>query len=85
MMQQAMTDIMACDILIAEVSDKAIGVGIETGYAKAHNKPIIYLRRRETEHSTTIGGISDFQVVYTNHVELRESIANVIKLLLKQN
>ncbi|HSZ84386.1 MAG TPA: nucleoside 2-deoxyribosyltransferase [Puia sp.] len=60
MMQQAMTDIDNCDILIAEVSDKAIGIGIEVGYAKAKHKPIIYLRKKEAEHSTTISGISDF-------------------------
>jgi nucleoside 2-deoxyribosyltransferase len=41
MMQQAMADIDNCDILIAETSDKGIGIGIEVGYAKAKEKPVI--------------------------------------------
>ncbi len=44
MMQKAMDEIDDCDLLIAEVSDKGIGIGIEVGYAKAKGKPIIYLR-----------------------------------------
>ena len=35
MMQQAFKEIDAYDILIAELSEKAIGVGIEAGYAIA--------------------------------------------------
>ncbi len=40
MMQQAMADIENSDLLIAEVSDKGIGIGIEVGYAKARHCPI---------------------------------------------
>ena len=39
-------DIDNSDILIAEVSEKAIGVGIEVGYAKAKGKPIIYIKNQ---------------------------------------
>src|SRR5882757_7672101 len=60
MMQQAMTEIDRCDLLIAETSDKGIGIGIEAGYAKAKGKPVIYVRQKDTEHSTTVSGISDF-------------------------
>jgi chorismate mutase len=35
MMNQAMQDIDSCDILIAETSEKRIGIGIEVGFAKA--------------------------------------------------
>ena len=41
LMNQAMKDIDECDFLIAETSEKAIGIGVEVGYAKAKNKPII--------------------------------------------
>jgi len=53
MMQQAFSDILSSDMVIAEVSDKAIGVGIEIGYAVAVQKPLIYLRNALAEHSTT--------------------------------
>jgi 2'-deoxynucleoside 5'-phosphate N-hydrolase len=79
MMQQAMVDIDNCDILIAETSDKGIGIGIEVGYAKAKGKTVIYLRQKDTEHSTTVSGISDFQIVYVDTVDLKKQLADIIE------
>jgi len=78
MMVQAMADIDNCDILIAETSDKGIGVGIEVGYAKAKNKTVIYVRRKDKEHSTTVSGISDFQVFYMDNNDLKRQLADTI-------
>jgi nucleoside 2-deoxyribosyltransferase len=81
MMQQAMNDIDGCDLLIAETSDKGIGIGIEVGYAKARNKPVIYVRHSSAEHSTTVSGISDFQIVYVDADDLKKQLSGVLKLL----
>jgi nucleoside 2-deoxyribosyltransferase len=81
MMQQAMHDIDRCDLLIAETSDKGIGIGIEVGYAKAKNKPVIYVRHNTAEHSTTVSGISDFQIVYADAADLKKQLSGVLKLL----
>ena len=72
MMKQAITDIDNSDIIIAEASDKGIGIGIEVSYAKVKNKPIIYARQKNSEHSTTVSGISDFQIIYENQADLRK-------------
>lgn len=72
MMQEAMRQIDAADLLIAETSDKAIGIGIEAGYAKAKGKPVIYLRNTKADHSTTLSGISDLRVIYNDANDLRE-------------
>ncbi len=80
MMQQAMADIDACDLLIAEVSEKAIGVGLEVGYAKAKGKAIVYLRQRDAEHSTTVSGISDHQLTYSGADDLKAGLEKIIKL-----
>jgi nucleoside 2-deoxyribosyltransferase len=79
MMEQAFEDISQCDLLIAETSEKAIGIGVEVGYAKAKEKLIIYLRQTDAEHSTTVSGTSDFQVVYKNVVDLEEQLATVLE------
>jgi len=84
MMQQATADIDRCDILIAETSDKAIGIGIEAGYAKARNKPVVYIRRKNAEHSTTLSGLSDFRVIYEDCDDLRKQLADTIKHILKE-
>ena len=78
MMQQAFADIDASDLIIAEVSEKAIGVGIEIGYAVARQKIIVYLRSVHAEHSTTTAGSADYSILYENIRELSEKLILVI-------
>ena len=79
MIQQAMRSIDESDLLIAEVSDKAIGIGIEVGYAKAKGKTVIYIRNENAEHSTTVSGISDFNIVYKDVTGLKELFITITK------
>lgn len=79
-----MSDIDACDLFIAEVSEKAIGVGVETGYAKGKRKTIIYLRRADAEHSTTGSGVSDYQLIYADAGDLKAGLEKIIILWLSQ-
>lgn len=81
MMLQAMTDIENCDILIAETSEKGIGIGIEVGFAKAKGKIVIYVRHQNAEHSTTVSGISDFQIVYSNSEDLKIKLIDTLNQL----
>jgi nucleoside 2-deoxyribosyltransferase len=81
MMQQAFADIDRSGILIAETSDKAIGIGVEAGYAKAKGKPIIYVRHIDAEHSTTIAGTSDHQIIYSNAGDLNLQMKNLLELI----
>jgi len=78
-MEQAMIDIDNCEILIAETTNKGIGIGVEVGYAKAKGKTVIYLRQQDAEHSTTVSGISDFQIVYNDTTELKTQLTEIIK------
>src|SRR4030095_16819159 len=82
MMQQAILLIDDCDLLIAETSDKGIGIGIEVGYAKAKGKPVIYMRNRNAEHSTTVSGISDFQIIYDCVKDLKEQLTIVLSRIV---
>ena len=78
MMQQAFEEIDKCDLLIAETSDKAIGIGIELGYAKAKNIPIIYLRNKDAEHSTTAAGASDYKIIYSDAGDLSKQLSEAL-------
>ncbi len=84
MMAQAMSDIKSCDILIAEVTKKGIGIGIEVGYAKAMGKPVFYLRDAEAEHSTTVSGISDYRVIYVDENDLVAKLDDKLKEFLSK-
>ncbi len=84
MMKQAMVDIDNCDILLAETSEKGIGIGIEVGYAKAKGKIVIYIRQKDKEHSTTVSGISDFKIVYIDTTDLKKQLADTVDKIEKQ-
>jgi 2'-deoxynucleoside 5'-phosphate N-hydrolase len=84
MMQQAMADINQCDILIADAAEKAIGIGVEAGYAKAKGKTVVYLRPREAEHSATVSGISDFQIIYMDLTDLETQLAGILEKIKQQ-
>lgn len=80
MMKTAFLEIDKSDFLIAELTTKSIGVGIEIGYACAKGKPIIYLRKKDSEYSTTASGSATYNLEYENEKDLTE----LIKPLLKQ-
>lgn len=78
MMQCALQDIDESCCLLAETTDKGIGIGIEAGYAKAQGKPIIYLRQAEVSHSTTMSGLADYHVLYRDTKDLSEQLNGVL-------
>lgn len=79
MMEKALAEIEKCHVIIVEASIKAIGVGIEVGYAKALSKPIIYLRNYNSEKSTTLAGISNYIITYSDINHLKNQLQEVVK------
>jgi len=78
MMQTAFDEIDSSDILIAELSSKSIGVGIEIGYAYAKEKEIFYLRKKGADYSTTAAGCSNKIIEYNNEEDLVEQIEELL-------
>jgi len=78
MMKTAFAEINSSDFLLAELTTKSIGVGIEIGYAYANNIPILYFRKKGAEYSTTAAGSSNFILEYNEEKDL-ELIMNYIK------
>lgn len=74
MMQQAFLEIDHCDLLIAECSEKAIGVGIEAGYALGKGKQVWYLRPHTASHSTTLAGAAHKSIIYHDIADLADQI-----------
>lgn len=81
MMKTAFIEIDSSDLLIAELTTKSIGVGIEMGYAFAKGKPIFYLRRSGSEYSTTAAGISNVIIEYNDEFDLYNKMKE--KLILE--
>lgn len=78
MMQQAMKDIEQSVFVLAEATDKGIGIGIEAGYAKALQKAVVYLRKQSAEHSTTLAGLSDYQIIYESTADLEKQLVDML-------
>ena len=83
MMELALLTLEQADFLIAEVSEQAIGVGIEVGYAAAKSKPIVYIRHNSTEFSTTVGGVATHSLIYETVTELRTKLSHTIDQMVK--
>ena len=79
MMKVAFEEIDSSDFLIAELSTKSIGVGIEIGYAFAKEKPIFYLRKKDSKYSTTASGCSNYLIEYENELNLVEIMEKRLK------
>ena len=74
MMATTLRDVRASDLLIAETTHKAIGVGIEVGAAAAWEIPIVAVRHASTEPSTTVGGLAAASVTYRDADDLHAGL-----------
>lgn len=74
MMKQAFEEIDGSELLIAECSAKAIGVGIEAGYAMGRGKQVWYIRQETSPHSTTLSGAAHKRFIYRDVEDLTNQI-----------
>ncbi len=81
MMQQAFLEMDKSELLIVEMSKKAVGVGIETGYAFAKNIPIIYLKKHSASYSTTTAGCAHSFINYKDVPDLIQQFNLALKTL----
>ena len=81
MMETAFNEIDNSDFVIAELTTKSIGVGIEIGYAFAKKMPIVYIRKKNAEYSTTASGSSTYIVEYENEFDLKVSMGKLLSEL----
>jgi hypothetical protein len=63
-----------CDVLIAEVSKPATGMGIELGWADVYKKPIICIYRKGSKIANSLKYITDKFIEYENSDEMIEGI-----------
>lgn len=74
MMDRAFQEIDESEFVIAEVSEKAIGVGIEVGYALGKGKRVLYLKDHSSPYSKTVGGSAQDFIAYASPEELASQL-----------
>ncbi len=64
LMRRSFDEIDASDVVIVDLTEKGVGVGIEAGYAHAKGKRIVTIARQGADISETLLGISHKVMVY---------------------
>lgn len=77
LMDEALKKVDEADLVLVELSNKSVGVGIEAGYAKAKGIPIIYLHKKGTKLKQAMNGISDAVITYVTTGDLIERISQL--------
>lgn len=84
LMKLAIDTLKECDALIAEISHKMVGVGIEIGIAHQLGIPIIGIRKEGSEPSTTIEGVINALYEYKDPKEINQFLPEELKQLKKK-
>lgn len=70
LMERTFAEIDQADMVILEMSEKGVGLGIEAGYAVAKGKPLVVLIKEGGELSGTMKGIADVVITYEKPEEI---------------
>lgn len=66
-----------CDLLVVELTEKGVGIGIEAGYAHAKGIPVVTIAEVGADISETLRGISREVLNYQTSAELAELCARL--------
>lgn len=72
LMQRSFAEIEASDVVVIELTEKGVGVGIEAGYAYARGIPLVTIARKAADISETLQGISQKLFLYDDMDELAQ-------------
>ncbi|MFC1780409.1 nucleoside 2-deoxyribosyltransferase [Patescibacteria group bacterium] len=78
LMKKAFKTIDSCDLLIIDLTEKGVGLGIEAGYAYAKEIPIITIAKKGSDISETLRGISKVIIFYTKPEDIVKELMNVV-------
>jgi len=75
LMQKSFDAIDACDLVVVDLTEKGVGIGIEAGYAHARHIPIVTIAQTGADISETLRGISDEVWFYEAYSDLEAYFA----------
>lgn len=78
LMQKSFAAIDASDVLLVELTEKGVGVGIEAGYAFARGIPVFTVAEAGADISETLRGISKATCSYATYDELTNFLKQTV-------
>ena len=76
LMEKTFETIDGCAVVVIELSEKGVGLGIEAGYAYAKGIPVVTIAKRGAEISETLWGISKEVFFYDEYGDLEPLFIN---------
>ena len=70
LMQRTFTEIDSSDLIVVDLTEKGVGLGIESGYAYAKGIPIALIAKKGSNISATLQGISQQLFLYDEFDDL---------------
>jgi nucleoside 2-deoxyribosyltransferase len=70
--------IKACDLVVAEVSYPATGLGIELGWADAFNTPILCIHHNKAKPSRSLSAITQHIITYDSSEGMVQEVSHFI-------
>jgi nucleoside 2-deoxyribosyltransferase len=81
MMKVTFTEIESSQVLIADVADWPIGVGVEAGYAFAKGIPVICICEDGKSMANTVAGLANGIIKYKSYDDLRARLVLLVRKL----
>ncbi len=75
LMRKSFAAIETCDLLLVDLTEKGVGLGIEAGYAHAKRIPILTIAARGADISETLRGISAAVCIYDSYKDAGEFVS----------
>ena len=80
LMQRTFTEIDSSHLIVVDLTEKGVGVGIEAGYAYAKRIPIVVIAKKGSDISATLQGISQKLLLYDEFDDLTHFFRDTIPL-----
>jgi len=78
MMSITLNQIEQSDLVIADVTDWPIGVGVEAGYAHAKSVPVICICQADKKVANTVAGLADNVIRYQDYGDLSKKLVPLL-------
>ena len=70
LMQRTFAEIDSSDLIVVDLTEKGVGLGIEAGYAYAKGIPVVVIAKTGSDISATLRGISQQLFLYDEFDDL---------------
>ncbi len=77
LMKETFEEIDSSDLMFVDLTEKGVGLGIETGYARSQGIPVYTIADKGSDISKTLEGISEEIIEYESPGDLADKLKRI--------